>query len=367
MAFRIVRDDITNVSADAIVNPADEDFTYGVGQAVLAPAFGHPSKYIIHTVAPEWTDGEQGEREALRLCYENCLNLALENGCESIAFPLIAAGSGGFPKEESLQTAVAVFGDFLSREDMQIILAVSEEGSLILPGKIFSGVDAYIDENYISEQPEEEYEDTHPHREKRKPRGVGKLLSSLLMPRDDWVAKHAAKIVEDEPEEDTVEDAAEFYYEAAAKDEGPVGSAGMFMAQPQAAMFGAATAMSAPSLDERVTHVADTWQENLLHLIDERGYTDIEVYKRANVDRKLFSKIRSNASYQPKKITALAFALALRLNLDETKDFLSRAGYALSPSSVFDLIIKYFIEQEVYDTYSINLALFEHDQPLLGE
>ena len=121
------------------------------------------------------------------------------------------------------------------------------------------------------------------------------------------------------------------------------------------------------SLSDRVKHLADTWQESLLKLIDDKGYTDIEVYKRANVDRKLFSKIRSNPSYQPKKITAVAFALALKLSLDDTKDFIGRAGYAFSPSSIFDLIIEYFIEREVYDTYTINLALFEHEQPLLGE
>ena len=126
-------------------------------------------------------------------------------------------------------------------------------------------------------------------------------------------------------------------------------------------------ASKSESLQDRVAHVADTWQESLLHMIDARELKDSDVYKRANVDRKLFSKIRKNAKYQPKKSTAVAFALALELDLDETKDFLGRTGYALSPSSVFDLIIEYFIEQKVYDYYTINLALFDHNQPTLGE
>ena len=132
---------------------------------------------------------------------------------------------------------------------------------------------------------------------------------------------------------------------------------------PMAAMSCAAPAMS---LAERVSHISDTWQELLLNLIDEKGYTDTEVYKKANIDRKLFSKIRSNPAYQPRKITAVAFALALELNLDETRDFIARAGYAFSPSSVFDLIIEYFITNNVYDIYQINLAVFEHNQPTIG-
>ncbi len=122
---------------------------------------------------------------------------------------------------------------------------------------------------------------------------------------------------------------------------------------------------AARSLDDLMKNVSQTWQESLFRLIDEKGFSDTEVYKRAKIDRKLFSKIRSNPDYQPKKNTAVAFALALKLSLDEVKDFLARAGYALSPSSRFDLIIQYFVEQEVYDLYTINLALFEHDQPLL--
>ncbi len=134
----------------------------------------------------------------------------------------------------------------------------------------------------------------------------------------------------------------------------------------------AARAASCPVLpilseEEIMKRLSETWQESLLRMIDEKGFSDTEVYKRANVDRKLFSKIRSNASYQPKKITAVAFVLALRLDLDDAKDMLAKAGFAFSPSSRFDLIVEYFIEHEVYDLYTINLALFEHNEMLIGE
>ena len=306
MAFQIIRNDITKVSADAIVNTANPEPKY-VSETdyeiytAATPTFALSVRYIIHTVEPVWVDGKHGECEAVRNCYLNSLKLAKELGCESIAFPLIAAGGYGFPKADALQIAVSVFSEFLAETDMQITLVVSDEASFVLSGKIFSGVDAFIDENYVAEWFDEE--------------------------------------------------------ECAEK---PIMAASM-------AIAAAAESKPERTLDDLMAHVGETWQESLFRLIDEKGYTDTEVYKRANIDRKLFSKIRSNSEYQPKKITAVAFALALGLSLDETKDLLGRAGYALSPSSRFDLSIEYFIGQGVYDTYTINLALFEHKQPLLGE
>ncbi len=356
MPFRIIRNDITKVKADAIVNTANPKPIYApgsdsavynaagadkllaerkkigdiaVGDVAVTPAFDLNAKYIIHTVGPAWIDGDHGEREAVRNCYENSLNKAKELQCKSIAFPLIATGIYGFPKADALQIAVSVFSEFLSDTDMDIILVVFDEDSFVLSGKIFSGVDAYIDENYVSERLDEEY-------------GYFTAASAaisnnqsaqfLLMPEE--IVEECTCL----PEPET-------------KREVPSGK----------------RKKGKRSLDDVMSNVEETWQESLFRLIDEKGLKDTEVYKRANVDRKLFSKIRSNADYQPKKITAVAFALALNLNLDETRDLLGRAGYALSPSSKFDLIIRYFIEQGVYDTYTINLALFDHKQPLLYE
>lgn len=383
MAFQIIRNDITKVRADAIVNSANPEpicaagtdkaiydaagaqellkerqkiGNIETGQAVATPAFALDAKYIIHTVGPAWWDGQHGEKEAVRECYENSLKLAKELGCDSIAFPLIATGVYGFPKADALQIAVSVFSKFLSEEEMQIILVVFDEDSFVLSGKIFSDVDAFIDENYVSEQTEEEYgvkpsdaffgnASISLEQNERRRRGFFHRTESF------FESKKAARM-DEFPEEDEVCASDEFADE-------PV------MAAPMAAM--ASASVSGRTLDDLMAHVGETWQESLFRLIDEKGYKDTEVYKRANVDRKLFSKIRSNVDYKPKKITAVAFALALKLNLDETKDLLGRAGYALSPSSRFDLIIEYFIGQEVYDTYTINLALFEHKQPLLGE
>ena len=377
MAFKIIRNDITKVKADAIVNTANpepicaggtDSAVYNaagkeellkerqkigkmeVGEAKSTPAFNLPAKYIIHTVGPIWDDGKNGELENLRKCYDNCLNLSAELECKSIAFPLISTGVYGFPKDEALKIAVSAFSEFLLKKDMEIILVVFDSESFVLSGKLYSGIDEFIDENYVSEVRNLEYADEEvsleddscdfgePIRERRK--SEERFLNRLFGIGKNYAKESCTSIDEMRVSSVAPESAQSLKMHSAAKK---------------------------PSLDDRVKHLGDTWQKSLLDIIDENGYTDIEVYKRANVDRKLFSKIRSNPSYQPKKITAVAFALALKLNLDDTKDFIGRAGYAFSPSSIFDLIIEYFIEQEVYDTYTINLALFDHKQPLLGE
>ena len=375
MAFKIIRNDIKKVSADAVVRASEpEESAVETGQAVYEEAFGSSAKYLIRTACPARAGGQ---KQALQSCYDSCLGLAKKLGCGSIAFPLIAAGEDGLSNTKELQIAVDSFREFLADSDMEIILAVPDDVSLSLSEGIFSGIDAYIDEHYVFELGDfgssteivnDEDALTEPTKEKKKKPGRGLFQGSPFSLR----RKEAAR-GDEEADEPAMPAAAAG--EAGAMPAAMGGKESAMAMVPKASAIpaamsmamGAAASKTNRSLEDIMAHVGETWQESLFRLIDEKGFTDTEVYKRANVDRKLFSKIRSNSAYQPKKITAVAFALALCLSLDETKDLLSRAGYALSKSSRFDLIIEYFIENEVYDTYTINLALFEHDQPLLGE
>ena len=373
MSFKIVRNDITRIKADAIVNTANPEPVYSAGtdsavytaagaeklleerkklgriaegDVAVTPAFALDAKYIFHTVGPIWQGGNYGEKEIVRKCYQNCLDKAKELELESIAFPLLATGTYGFPKADALLIATSVFSGFLAENEMEITLVVFDSESFALSDKIFAGVDQFIDEKYVGEKTVEEYSPVN-------------LRAGL--------EAHVA----DECAEEPIERKAARRERNRNERRGLFGSGSNAMrmdsAIPPVAAAGAACASVAPrSLEDVVKNVSETWQESLLRLITERGYSDTEVYKRANVDRKLFSKIRTNKNYQPKKNTAVAFALALRLNLDETKDFLMRAGYAFSPSSKFDLIIEYSIEHGVYDLMLINGALFDHDQPQLG-
>ena len=376
MAFKIVRNDITKITADAIVNTANPKpkFSSGTDSAVYAaagadklleerkkigrieegevavtPAFDLDAKYIFHTVGPIWKGGNYGEAETVKRCYTNCLNKALELKLESIAFPLLATGNYGFPKSDALLLATSVFSNFLAENEMDITLVVFDNESFELSGKIFDGINQFINDNYVEEKINEEYfvcdEAASEPDENAGGRRSGKHGTGLFTGRGKRMAESAGM-------------SAPLSAEAAAPEYKMAGSE--MLRNNMAAL------PVKRSLEDVVKNVSETWSESLLRLITERGYTDTEVYKRANVDRKLFSKIRSNKDYQPKKNTAVAFALALRLNLDETKDFLRRAGYAFSPSSKFDLIIEYSIENGVYDLMLINSALFDHDQPQLG-
>ncbi|MBQ9119884.1 MAG: macro domain-containing protein [Lachnospiraceae bacterium] len=368
MPLQIVRNDLTRMCVDAIVNTANPNpicaggtdmavyqaagmeqlsaarrqiGEIAPGAAALTPAFALSAKYIIHTVGPVYRDGTHRERELLTSCYENSLQLAAEHGCESVAFPLIAAGVYGYPKAEALQVATQTIRRFLDTTDMQVYLVVFDREAFELSGKLFSEVTAYIDEHYVEEKHKEEYRtERFGERIRRRlfeskskeaePDAVDRINAAQKMPERIWGMERFEECHEN------------------------VGVP-LCSAKPVGR-----------SLADVVAQVGESFQKRLFRMIDERGMTDAEVYKRANLDRKLFSKIRCNENYHPKKSTAVALAIALRLNMDETKDLLARAELAFSPSSKFDLIVEYFILQGIYDIDTINLALFEHEQSVLG-
>lgn len=350
MSFQIVRNDILNMKVDAIVNSANPRARIGAGvdsaiykkagwirllasrkkigsispgHAAATPAYALSAKHIIHTVGPIWINGESEEEKTLYSCYRESLRIAAELKCESIAFPMISTGAYGFPKDIALQIAVSSISEFLLKNEMTVYLVVFDKKSFELSGKLFEKVDAFIDESYVISAREEQF------------RAVERTCMI-----DDEAVEHDIPV------------------EAARSS-----CKNPYTARPSAK---AVNIQSERSLDYLISQVDETFSQKLFRLIDESGKSDVEVYKKANLDRKLFSKIRSNENYQPSKRTALALAISLELNLDETKDFLSRAGLALSPASISDLIVKYFIINKIYDINQINLSLFDHEQQTLG-
>ena len=342
MPFEIVRNDITNMRVDAIVNSANPRPVVGLGtdssihekagpellaarqkigpismgQAAITPAFCLHAKYVIHTVGPVWDGGSYGEEALLRSCYDQSLKLALEHDCKSIAFPLIATNNYGFPKDKALQIAVTAFSEFLLEHEMLIYLVVFDRGAYRLSEKLFHSISSYIDDHYVDLWEESTY-------------GAEKQSIQRNICRRRDLFRKSAVLEETAP------------------------------CAPRPAPMAA-------SLPDFLKQADAGFTETLLKLIDKTGKKDSEIYKKANLSKQHFSKIRNNPDYKPTKQTAIALALALELNLEQTKDLIGRAGYALSNSSKFDLIIRYFIEQKNYNVVEINIALYEFDQSLLG-
>ena len=335
MPLIIVRNDITKMSVDAIVNAAKESLLGGggvdgcihraagpellaecrtlggcrTGEAKITGAYRLPCRYIIHTVGPVWNGGKYGEREQLASCYRTSLALAKEYQCETVAFPLISSGIFGYPKDQALRVAVDTIGEFLLHNDMTVYLVIFDRRAYQISGKLFADIAEYIDDHYV-----DAHTDTRRERIRRM---------NVFESRAEAICENA-------------------------------------MLAPMMAP------KAVGGLDDLLAHLDAGFSETLLKLIDRSGKKDAEIYKKANVDRKLFSKIRNNPDYKPSKSTAIAFAIALELSLDETRDLIARAGYALSPSSKFDVIIEYFIMKRDYDIFKINEALFAFDQSLLG-
>ena len=367
MPFEIVRNDITNMAVDAIVNSANPRPIVGLGTdsrihqqagpqllearrqigsirpgcAAITGAFDLPSKYVIHTVGPVWRGGLFGERKILRDCYENSLMLALRHGCGSIAFPLISTNNYGFPKDKALQVAIEAFSAFLTQHDMHIYLVVFDRNAYRLSEKLFQSVASYIDENYVEAVEKAVY---GPDPELRRQHIRSRMEWGL---REERAMYESANVRTDEGLP-TFQSAAPM---------------------PQTAPCAAVPTVAAPkaiTLEEMLRKTDAGFTETLLKLIDETGRKDSAVYKKALLSKQHFSKIRNNPDYKPTKPTAIALALALELDLEQTKDLIGRAGFTLTNSSKFDLIIRYFIEKKNYNIVEINMALYEFDQSLLG-
>lgn len=344
MPIQIVRNDITKMQVDAIVNAANNTLLGGggvdgcihraagkglleecktlggceTGRAKITKGYNLPCKYVIHTVGPIWHGGTVGEKALLESCYRSSLELAKAYGCETVAFPLISAGVYRYPKAQALQVAVDMITSFLIENDMLVYIVIFDKTSFQIGEKLFFDIASYIDDKYV----ETNFEFIHTR--------TDEAGQSVLLGKTDIL---------------------------------PAESEPVAMSAP---CFPTASAPKSASLQDMVDQIDESFSQMLLRKIDEKGMTDAQCYKKANVDRKLFSKIRSDIHYRPRKTTAIAFAVALELDLDETKDMLMKAEYALSHSNKFDIIIEYFISHKNYNIFEINEALFAFDQSLLG-
>ena len=340
MPLEIVRNDITKMKVDAIVNAANESLLGGggvdgaihraagsgllaecrtlggckTGKAKITGGYNLPAKYVIHTVGPIYDDGKHGEKALLESSYRESLALAKEHNCETVAFPLISSGVYGYPKDQALKVAIDVISDFLLENEMTVYIVIFDKATYRISEKLFSDIAEYIDDNYVEEH-------TDYSRER---------ISMNAMP--PMAPRKRRKKSDDD------------FFE---------------MCDCNALPF-------EDDLDAKLKQIDESFSQMLLRKIDEKGMTDAECYKKANIDRKLFSKIRSDVHYKPSKPTALAFAISLELSLVETEDMLRKAGFALSHSNKFDIIIEYFISKGNYNIFEINEALFAFDQSLLG-
>ncbi len=318
MPFYIIRQDITKMEVDAIVNPTQSEPIIGgstdyyihevageklleerkafgfikTSHAVLTKGYNLASKYVIHTVGPKYIDGKHHERRELINTYKACLDIAFSHDLLSLAFPLISSGHFGYPKDKALDIAISTIKNFLNEHEMTIYLVVYDDESFAYSTKLFKDVKSYINYNFYEEN---------------------SISASYFEPDVNYAVRRKAR-----------------------------------------------------DLNDTLKEIKETFTQKLFRFIKQKRLDEVEVYKNANMTRQHFSKIRSDDQYQPKKETAIALAIGLKLNLDETNDLLQSCGYALSQSNYFDLIIKYFIEVEMYDIYEINLVLYEYDQKQLG-
>lgn len=395
MPFKIVRNDLTKMQVDVIVNPANQAPIYSSGtdtavykaageeallnerrkigymkegEVALTPGFQLPAKYIIHAVSPRYIDGRSGEEERLCDCYRNSLRVAYKQGCKSIAFPLIATGSLRYPKEEGMRIALDEINVFLMTHEMLVYLVVFDTKATQLGLHVYPDLEAYIDHNYVCEKREEEYGDRYFGSIRQNAPG----FDVYRRERDQLEEKLVRVPQSRKTSLDRLEKSAPIRESArvdAFTDRDADASASIICENVKNSCFEDDNDYFdfiedyESALEERMAHMADTFQEYLMYLIQAKKLTNADVYKRALVTKQVFSKIKLNPHYHPDKATAMRLCVGAKLNLDETKDLLARAGYALSPCDKRDIIFSFFIEHEVFDMIEIDIALGEHGLP----
>ena len=407
MPFKIVRNDITKMNTEAIVNTANDHISVGTGcdsavykaagydellkyrkekigfvpegDAFITPGFKLQAKYIIHAVSPLYMGGDQGEEEKLRSCYRKSLQLAKENGIKSISFPLISTGGFGYPKEEGMRIAVDEINAFLLGNEMDIFLVVFDTKATQLGEKIYPGLEAYIDHNYVKEARKKEYGDAYFGSMRPSEPGYDRFLSNDQMierrtrrnaeaqrrEMDDFSTRALSPVGAPSKASSSSFSGSIFKKEKAKQSLAEEALQAGELCECDEAPFFDFEEQHESKLQERMKHMTDTFSEYLMYLIRERDMENAEVWKRAIVDKKIFSKIKNNVNYHPNKLTALCLCVGAKLNLDESKDLLARAGYALSPCDKTDIIFSYFIENEIYDMIELDIQLEEHGLPCI--
>ena len=358
MPLQLIRQDITKMQVDAIVNSANRHLGAGsgvngaihraagpellreclslggcrTGEAKATAAYRLPCKHIIHTVGPVWHGGSHGEKEALTACYRNCLTLAQKMGCESIAFPLISSGVFGYPKDQALKVAVEAISAFLleSDADIMVCLLIFSREAMQTGSKLFANIQQYIDDHYVDGHVDLRRENIRARRMMEEWDFLSEADASMPIASAPYAIPDAMPLEEDR------------------------------------CLCAPCPCAGAASLEEALSCIDESFSEMVLRKIKEKGMKNADCYKKANLDKKHFSKISNDVHYKPRKTTALALAVALELDLAETKELLMKAGLALSRSDRFDIIVEYFISNGMYDIFEINEVLFAYDQALLG-
>ncbi len=348
MPVQLIRNDITKMQVDAIVTSSNPQLTpgsgvngaihraagpalaeecrtlggCGTGQAKITRGYDLPCRWVIHTVGPVWRSGLYGEEMLLNACYFNSLQLAYRHGVQSIAFPLISAGAYGYPYDRAVKIAMNAIRAFLMdcEDDMQVYLVIYNREAMTVTSQLYKNIEQYIDDAYAEE-----------HALRRRGRMNLPPMHDILCDSDAGGG---------------------FFEDAVFCESAPI------PAPCAPCSFG--------SLEEALDMLDESFSQMVLRKISEKGMKNAECYTKANIDKKLFSKLNNDIHYKPKKTTALAFAIALELSLPETKELLMKAGYALNRSEKLDIIVEYFIVHQNYDIYELNEVLFYYEQTPLG-